>query len=227
MTVRRQTARRRRGTWAIAASALAHVAVLIMALLQRPNAPLPIGEGVQPPDQVIHVVLMPRKVPEIVRRAPPTSVIRLHRPPLVPPEAPAAPIAPPAPPATAPIARGPVTLHPAPLPAGPKEDLRTALRQGFVGCANPAAVGLNRAERDHCNEVLGKGAKDTAFAGLGLSADKLRLLEAAGARKEADYRYKHGQIPGAVPDTAERPGETAEGMKRSLGVPGHNASIPF
>ena len=52
-----QTAKRRRRTWAIAASALAHVAVLVMALLQSASPLMPIGEAVQPPDQVIHVLL--------------------------------------------------------------------------------------------------------------------------------------------------------------------------
>ena len=223
------TAKRRRTTWAIAASAVAHAVVLVMAVTQRPAPPFRIGEAVQPPEQVIHLLLMPRSIPDVVRHAPPTSVIRLHRPPIVPPEAPAAPIAPPAPPAAAPAPapRAPVALHPSPLPPGPKEDLRAALRQGFVGCANRQAVGLNRAEREHCDERLGRGAKDTAFAGLGLNPEKLRRFDAASARKEADYRYKHSQIPGAVPDTAARPGETAEQLKQSLGVAGHTAVIPF
>ena len=221
------TPRRRRTTWAIAASALAHVAVLVFALTQRPSPPFQVGEAVAPPDEVIHLVLMPRKIPQVMRHAPPTSVLRLHRPPIVPPLAPTAPIAPPAPQTATAAPRGPVALHPSPLPEGPKQDLRAALRQGLTGCANRLAVGLNRAEREHCDEVLGRGAKDTAFAGLGLAPDKLRLLNAASARKEADYRYKHSQIPGAVPDTSARPGETAEGMKASLGVAGHIAVIPF
>ena len=221
------TARRRRTTWAIAASVVAHVAVLIMVLTQRPAPAFLVGEGVQQSDQVIHILLMPRRIPDVVRHAPPTSVIRLHRPPIVPPQSPVAPIAPPSPPAAPAVPRGPVALHPSPLPPGPKEDLRAALRQGFVGCANRQAVGLNRAEREHCDEMLGKGARDTAFAGLGLNPEKLRRFDAESARKEADYRYKHSQIPGAVPDTAARPGETAEGMKQSLGVAGHSAMIPF
>ena len=40
-TRRMQKAGRRRTTWAVAASLAAHLAVLVMALLQRPNAPLP------------------------------------------------------------------------------------------------------------------------------------------------------------------------------------------
>jgi hypothetical protein len=103
------------------------------------------------------------------------------------------------------------------MPEGPKGDVRTALRQGTVGCANPTAAGLNRAERDHCNEVFGKGTKDAQFVGLGLSPDKQKLLDAAGAKKEADYQYKHSQIPGAVPDMGG-PGKSAEQMCGDLGV---------
>jgi hypothetical protein len=36
------------------------------------------------------------------------------------------------------------------------ERVRQALRSGPVGCANADAVGLNRQERTHCNDILGK-----------------------------------------------------------------------
>ncbi len=104
--------------------------------------------------------------------------------------------------------------------------MRNALRQGTAGCANSLVVGLKRSEREHCDEVFGKGTKDAVFSGLGLSADKQKLLDLAGARKDADYRYKYSQAPGAVPDT-DRPGKTAEEMKKSLGVESHSATIPF
>ena len=223
-----QKAKRRRTTWAVAASLAAHLAVLVMALLQRPNAPLPIGEATAAPEVVIQVLLTPRpRRPEPVRPAPPPSLIRLHRPPTarLAPNAPTARIAPAAPP-TAPPGRGPVALHPAPLPQGPNGDLRTALRQSPVGCANELAVGLNRAERDHCNEVFGKGAKTAPILGLGLAADKQRLLEASGARREADYRYKHGPTPAPLPNTAP-PGNTAEQMSRDLSNDRPVAKIPY
>jgi len=226
------TARRRRTTWAVAASAAAHLAVGVVVLLQRPTLVIPASER-GPPEPIIPILIMPRTAPpasangRLTRPAP----IRLHRrpQPFLPPDVAPAPIAPPEPPAPAapaPAPRGPLVLHPSPLPEGPKGEVRSALRQSPVGCANPLAVGLNRAEREHCDEVFGKGAKDTAFAGLGLSAAKQKLLDAAGAAKEADYRYKHSQVPGAVPDTA-RPGETAEDMARHLGNDRAKATIPF
>jgi hypothetical protein len=227
-----QTANRRRTSWAIAVSVIAHLAVGVVLLLQKPTLPPPPDLG-GPPEPIIPILIMPRTPPPAAGspQAKPAP-IRLHRrpQPFLPPEVPTAPIAPPAPAAsepTAPPARGPVALHPSPLPEGPKGDVRTALRQGPVGCANPLAAGLNRSEREHCDEVLGKGAKDGPFLGLGLAADKQRLFDAAGARKEADYRYKHSQAPGALPNTSPRPGESAESMKKSLGVDGPGATIPF
>jgi hypothetical protein len=225
-------AARRRNTWAIVASAIVHLAVVLVVLAQRPTLVIPPSES-GPPEPIIPILIMPRTPPppsangRLVRPAP----IRLHRrpQPFLPSDVPTAPIAPPEPPAAPaapPAPRGPVALHPSPLPEGPKGDVRTALRQGPVGCANPLAAGLNRAERDHCSEVFGKGAKDAAFAGLGLSAAKQKLLEAAGAAREADYRYKHSQAPGALPDTA-RPGETAEDMARTSGTDHPKATIPY
>jgi len=88
-------------------------------------------------------------------------------------------------------------------------------------------VGLNRAERDLCDERFGKGAKDAKFAGLGLTPDKQRLLDAAAARKDADYRYKYG-APTAQPGGRSRlPGATAEGMAGDLGNDRPGLKIPF
>ena len=207
------TAKRRRTTWAVAASAIAHLAAVIVVLLQRPTLPLPEQER-GPPEAIIPILIMPRTPPPAAggRLAQP-SPIRLHRRPqrFVPPEVPTAPIAPPtppAPPAAAPGPRAPPVLHPAPEPEGPKGDLRAALRQGAPGCANADTVGLTRAERDLCNEKFGKGAKTAPYLGLGLTADKQRLLDAAAAKKDEDYRYKHGTVPpgsniGGIGTTAE------------------------
>ncbi|MFI4966814.1 MAG: hypothetical protein ACHP9T_15800, partial [Caulobacterales bacterium] len=102
---------------------------------------------------------------------------------------------------------GPVAVHPSPLPQGPKGDVRTALRQGSVGCANPSATGLNRAEREHCDETFGKGAKDAEFVGLGLNAEKQRLLDAAAAKKDAYRKYRDAPMtPGLAGSEAEEPG---------------------
>jgi hypothetical protein len=219
-----QTARRRRPTGAIAASLIVHLAVAFAILSQRPP-----DVPAEPP--IISVLLVARPPPpanaSLVQPAP----LRLHiRPqPVLPPQAPTAPIAPPAPPGAAANpapAPGPVALHPAPLPAGPKGDVRGALRQSYVGCANRDQVGLNRAERDFCDEQFGKGAKDAKFAGLGLTAGKQRLLDAAGARKAADYRYKRSGPPPGLP-TNDMPGFGAEELGAALGNEKSGVKIPF
>ena len=83
-----------------------------------------------------------------------------------------------------------MAVHPGPLPEGPKGEVRTALRASPVGCANPDAVGLTRAEREACNEQFGKGAKTAAFPGLGLSREKQAAFDQAAAHKEACRAYR-------------------------------------
>ena len=190
------TATRRRTTWAAAASIIAHLAVVIVVLLQRPTLPLPEQER-GPPEAIIPILIMPRTPPPAAGRLAQPSPIRLHRRPqrFVPPEVPTAPIAPPTPPApttAAPGPRAPPALHPAPEPEGPKGDVRTALRQGAPGCSNPDAVGLTIAERDKCNEKFGKGAKDAAFAGLGLPPDKAAAFDRAVEHRDACRNYRAG-----------------------------------
>lgn len=189
-----QTARRRRTTWAIGASLIAHLAVGLFLLAQHPTLTMRIGEQ-GPPQAIIPILLMPKTPPPVAGKLVPRQPIRLHRrpQPFVPPDVTPAPIAPPTPPAAAltpPAPKAVPALHPAPMPEGPKGEVRTVLRQSAVGCANPNAVGLTRAERDICDERLGKGTKDAPFTGLGLAADKQRLFDAAAARKESDMRYR-------------------------------------
>jgi len=205
-----ETAVRRRTTWAAAASVLAHLAVVIVLLSQKMTLVVPMGES-GPPPAIIPILIVPKTPPAAAGKLAKPSPIRLHRrpQPFLPPEVPTAPIAPPEirPAAPAPAqAPGPVALHPSPLPEGPKGDVRTALRQGTPGCANRDAVGLNRAERELCDEKFGKGAKDAAFAGLGLSPDKQKLLDAAGARKDADRKYREAQ--GAASPSAAQSDES-------------------
>jgi hypothetical protein len=197
-----QTANRRRTTWAVLASLIAHAAVVVVVLVQHATLPPPAYEG-GPPEPIIPILIMPRTPPPAAGHLVQPAPIRLHRrpQPFLPPDVAPAPIAPPTPAheaAAPPAPRAPPVFHPAPLPEGVKGDARTALRQSYVGCATPQAVGLNRAERDLCDEKFGKGAKDAVFAGLGLSPDKQRLLDAAGARKEADKKYKDAQMPAGV-----------------------------
>jgi hypothetical protein len=196
-------ARRRGTTWAIAASTIAHLAMLVVVLLQRPTLSMPEQER-GPPEAIIPILIMPRTPPPAAGRPSPPAPIRLHRRPqrFVPPEVPTAPIAPPAPlPAPAPAApsTAPPAFHPAPRPEGPKGDLRAALRQGAPGCANPDAVGLTQAERDLCSEKFGKGAKTAAFPGLGLNPAKEADLDSAAQHKEACRAYR------ASPNGAQPP----------------------
>jgi hypothetical protein len=234
-----QTAQRRRTGGAIAASLIAHLLVGVVILLQKTSLPVPPDLG-GPPEAIIPILILPKTPPATSGRKAEPQPIRLHRrpQPFVPPDVTPAPIAPPTPPAAVAKAApsAPPALHPAPQPEGPKGDVRTALRGSYVGCANAQAVGLNRAEQDVCDEKFGKGAKDALFAGLGLTPDKQRLLDAAGARKDADYRYKHSQAPAiggmhAPPNGAPPPVgfnlPTAEDMGRDLGNDRPKATVPF
>lgn len=187
------TARRRQTTWAIAASTIAHLAVLVLVLLQRPTLPLPEEES-GPPEAIIPVLIMPRTPPAPAGRPATPAPIRLHRRPqrFVPPEAPTAPIAPPTPmPAPGPGAPGtPEIFQPAPQPEGAKGGVGAALRLGAPGCANPLAAGLTRAEREICDEKFGSGAKTAAFPGLGLGSAKGADFDSAAQHNEACRAYR-------------------------------------
>jgi hypothetical protein len=217
-----QTAKRRRQTsWAVAASIAAHIGVGAILLLERPTLPPP-TDFPGPPEAFIPILIMPRAPPTASGRPSPPQPIRLHRrpQPFLPPEVPTLPVAPtPAPaPAAAPAPKTLPAAHPAPQPEGPKGDVRTALRGSYVGCANADAVGLNRNEREVCDEKFGKGAKDAQFAGLGLGADKQRLFDAAAAKKESDLRYKQAPVVESSAAGTGGPGATAEQMCAGLGI---------
>ena len=207
------TARRRRTTWAILASIIAHLAVVIFAVLQRPTLPM-LAEEHGPPEAVIPVLIMPKTPPPAAGRQAQPAPIRLHRRPqrFVPPDIPTLPVPAPAPAETpAPASpRGPVAIHPAPEPEGPKGDVRTALRQGAPGCANPDAVGLTKAERDLCDEKFGKGAKSAPFLGLALNPAKAAAFDKAASQKEGCRRYREGMPPGLS-------GSSEPGMPSGLG----------
>jgi hypothetical protein len=169
-------------------------------------------EASGPPRPIIPVLIVPRIPPPAGSNARPAP-IRLHRRPQR--NAPRTPTVAPLPvPAAEPAAAPPrpaSPVHPAPKPEGPKGDVKTALRGGAVGCANPLAVGLTRAERDLCDERLGKGAKEAEFIppGLALTAAKRALLDKAAAAREARRADKERQPPPAMmkPGPADYDGE--------------------
>jgi hypothetical protein len=204
-------ARRGRRLAAIAVSAAAHLVVLTVLALHAPTLLIPPGPS-GPPEPIIPVLLVPRLPPPVPAAGTAPAPIRLHRRQLrvAAPELPVKPLPAPEPKPTPPTPPGPVTLRPAPLPEGPKEQLRTALRRGPIGCANPQAFQLSREERVACDEQLANGAAAAAFPGLGLSAGKQGALDKAGARKEADRRYRETTPPLTPGDTKGSSGEPSQ-----------------
>lgn len=201
-----RTATLRRSTVAIAASLIAHIAVFAIVWMQRPVLVIP-EELAGPPEPVIPILLLPRTPPSSAAHGGPTQ-IRIHQRtrrsedkdlPIAPLVTPVPPSPPPAPPGPAAVRRGP------PGPAEARQANVQGALQALLGCANPNLASLSRAQRAKCDERLGAGAKDQPFLGLGISADKQRLLDAAGARREADYRYKRSP-PGFAPG-ADDPGK--------------------
>ena len=188
-------ARRGRGVVAIAVSVVVHIVVLTALALHAPTLFIP-SEPRGPPEPIIPVLLMPKLPPPAAAPGVRPGPIRLHRRQLrfMPRELPVEPLPLPEKPAAPPAPR-PAVLRPAPLPqGGAKEELRTVLRRSAVGCANPQAAGLTRAEREACEEQLGKGATGAAFQGLGLPKDKQASLDREAEHKDACRAYR--EAPG-------------------------------
>lgn len=190
------TAGRSRTIVIVGASGFAHVLVLTLIALHAPrlNAP-PSASG--PPQAIIPVLIMPRL--PLVRSAtgPRPSEIRLHRRPqrFAEPSRDVAPLL------TNRVATPRTTRPDASVAATASTvadpliaSARAALRSR-VGCANPEASGLSRAERDACADQLAAGARNAGFLGLGPERGKAASLARAAASREADFRYKRG-LPG-------------------------------
>ena len=164
--------------------------MLTAVALHAPVLKIPM-EAAGPPEPIIPILIMPRLPPPVAGAAP--TPIRLHRrkqrfaddlpiAPLVAPEAPKA--------ATAAQAGPP----PGPGPIPPRSNVQRALRMGTAGCANAGAVGLTRAEREHCDEVMGAGARTAGYLGPGLALDKQQGFDRAAAAQRA----REGSIPAGV-----------------------------
>ncbi len=203
-----QTARRRSTIVAWAVSLTTHAVVLAILAAHAPMLRIPY-EQAGPPEPIIPILLMPRAPPPVPGSAAPPAPIRLHRrvQPHMPQDLPIAPLpvpapAPPPPPAPP---RPQAVLHPAPLPEGPKAELRTILRSGPVGCANLAA--LSRAEREGCDDAFGRGAREAAYIppGVGLSAAKRALLDQAVAGRAARKAGLERPAPLSGPRLAPTP----------------------
>lgn len=103
-------------------------------------------------------------------------------------------------------------LHPAPLPEGPRGDLRAALRGSGVGCANAAAVGLNRRELERCHQRWGEATRTApVYANAPLSAGATAGFASQAARQEANRRYMATPMgPGVDHRSRDGPGQAKD-----------------
>lgn len=207
----RSTDRRRRAT-ILAGSLLLHVAVLAWLALPQP----PLLQHVIPDELPIVTVdlLRPDRAVEPKPRAAPASTVA---PSPVPPFQVRQPVRP-APagvptlnvPAAAAVARPGTAIRPAPLPGEGAGDLRTALRGSATGCVSADAVGLNRRERETCDERFG-AAKAKGEPLSGMDAAKRQALDAQAAAQEAYRRYQEAPMgPGVDHRSREHPGTMKE-----------------
>ena len=111
------------------------------------------------------------------------------------------------------ISRPGTANHPAPLPGQAGGDLRTALRGSATGCVSADAVGLNRREREKCDERFGAAQPKGSYTGP-LNAAKAREFEAQALAQEVMRRIKEAPMGVGVDH-------------RSKDQPGTMKEIPF
>jgi hypothetical protein len=95
--------------------------------------------------------------------------------------------------------------HPGPLPAGPQANVRGALRSSVFACANADAVGLNRSERDRCDERMGAIALAARPQRADIDPAKRREWDYDAARAAARRRQRENQPIGQGVDTSSGP----------------------
>jgi len=222
-----QTGRRRRTSWAVAASVIAHLGVLTAALLQRPVLHIPVEPG-GPPEAIIPVLILPRTPAPAAGRGAKPAPIQLHRRQLrnLPPPPSVAPLVVPIakPAETVAPAPAPAVLRPAPEPAPPSDAVRATLRTS-LGCSETRMAGLTREDRAGCLERLGRGARDEAYLPPVLSAEKRAALDQAGGAKLAQKAAAERAAPTAriAPEPADYDGEPYIGQS-ALGPMEHKPS---
>ena len=192
-------AKRRRNATAMALSIAAHAVVLTALALHAPRLAIPREQG-GPPEPIIPILIMPRTPPAAPGASQKPQPIRLHRrllrhepppppsvTPFVAPKEEATP--PPAPARPAPAAR--LTVTPS-----PSNQFSTALRNGLVGCANPALLGP--AERERCLERLGRGAGQAPYLPPAIGPAKQAAFDKAGQARLARRQEKEAGVPVGV-----------------------------
>jgi len=108
------------------------------------------------------------------------------------------------------IARPGTAIRPAPLPGEGAGDLRTALRGSATGCVSADAVGLNRREREKCDERFGAAPPRGSYAGP-LNAAKAREFEAQAIQQELARKFDEAPMgPGVDHRSKDQPGTMKE-----------------
>ncbi|PIB97135.1 hypothetical protein [Caulobacter sp. X] len=108
------------------------------------------------------------------------------------------------------IAKPGTAIRPAPLPGDGAGDLRTALRGSATGCVSADAVGLNRREREKCEERFG-AAKAKGGPLDGMDAAKRQALETQGEAQRLYNDYVNGPMaPGVDHRSKDQPGTMKE-----------------
>jgi hypothetical protein len=222
------TARRRRTSWAIAASIAAHLGVLVAVLLQRPTLRIPI-EPSGPPEAIIPILILPRAPPPAEGRGAAPAPIQLHRRPArnadeFPPVAPLIVPTEEKPVEAPPAARAEIAPKVQAAPAPPSDAVRATLR-ATLGCADSKLAGFTGEERAGCAERFGRGAREDAYLAPALSAEKRAILDQAGAAKLAQKNAAERAAPSARnrPEPADYDGEP-DVPKDALGPMEHKAS---
>lgn len=193
---------RRRRTVVAVLSALGHLAVFAVIGLQAPQVRqmilpdqphfdlrlIPPPPALQPRSQTSKAAapqtIRPRATPP-----PPAGVPTLSLSPVPPADKPRGGIG--------------VRSAPAPLPAAPGPDLKTALRGFSPGCRMRDAVGLTRKERDACDEKLGRGADTAPYIDAPMDPAKRRDFDSQAARDARYRKYKEGAVPPGVTPGSE------------------------
>jgi len=215
------TARRRRTRWAIAGSALAHGALIAIALLYRPHLTSPVELAAGPMETVIPVLMTPRSHVARPREAP-RAAIPLTRPakpsesaltaaPNRPGPEPAEP-SPPGP--SAPGAEGETASAP---------DIRLALRHGATGCSSALRAGMSREERERCDERLAEGVKTAPFMQVALEPRMRAYYDAVIKAKAPDKPWTPNRAIGALKRFDAEPRVSSSGDH----LPGIGCAFPF
>ncbi|WP_137803366.1 hypothetical protein [Caulobacter sp. 3R27C2-B] len=202
---------RRRRAAIVTGSLLLHVALLAWLAIPTP----PLLQAFSEDDLPIMTLELERPTPQAAPRPRPSPVAATAPPTALPftVRAPKQPVPAGTPTLEVPasgLTRPGVAIRPAPLPGEGAGDLRTALRNSATGCVSADAVGLNRREREKCDERFG-AAKAKGQPLDGMDAGKRRMLDAQAADQESGRRYRDAPMgPGVDHRSKDQPGTMKE-----------------